>query len=205
VRTADGLQQAERWQLLFLHVQSTSARADRGRADHGYRAAGTMAAFAESVQGISPRASHRSGLEPLDSSGSCHRTKAAAFYRLSGSSCLSVGPIQRHDRPLRSTDITQLHHYYRAVRPYPAHRYFRPREHFDRKLPAVFASHCPFDAFDDGGNRIPIVLELLSAMLPAEPGLTTLPDNIAIGLPCVQLPGVNDLLPLREQKCRLNL
>lgn len=142
----------------------------------------------------------------LDSSGSCHRTKAAAFYRLSGSSCLSVGPIQRgDDRPLRSTDIIQLHHYYRAVRPYPAHRYFRPREHFDRKLPAVFASHCPFDTFDVGGNRTPIVLELLSAMLHAEPGLTTLPDNIVIGLPCVQLPGVNDLLPFREQKCRLNL
>ena len=29
--------------------------------------------------------------------------------------------------PLRSTGITPLHHYYRAVRPSPAHRYFRPR------------------------------------------------------------------------------
>src|SRR5215470_18813012 len=29
--------------------------------------------------------------------------------------------------PLRSTGITLLHHYYGAVRPSPAHRYFRPR------------------------------------------------------------------------------
>src|SRR6266852_9850985 len=29
--------------------------------------------------------------------------------------------------PLRSTGITPLHHYYGAVRPYPVHRYFRPR------------------------------------------------------------------------------
>src|SRR5659263_668568 len=29
--------------------------------------------------------------------------------------------------PLRSTGITPLHHYYRAVRPSPAHRYFQPR------------------------------------------------------------------------------
>src|SRR5260370_4756277 len=29
--------------------------------------------------------------------------------------------------PLRSTGITPLHHYYEAVRPSPAHRYFRPR------------------------------------------------------------------------------
>jgi hypothetical protein len=34
---------------------------------------------AESARGIAPRAAHRSGLEPLDSSGSCHRMKAAAF------------------------------------------------------------------------------------------------------------------------------
>src|SRR5262252_8108366 len=30
-------------------------------------------------------------------------------------------------RPLRSTGITPLHHYYEAVRPSPAHRYFQPR------------------------------------------------------------------------------
>jgi len=30
-------------------------------------------------------------------------------------------------RPLRSTGITPLQRYYEAVRPSPAHRYFRPR------------------------------------------------------------------------------
>src|SRR5215813_5299118 len=48
--------------------------------------AAAMAALAESARGISPRAAHRTGREPLDSSGSCHRTKAAAFHHLSGSS-----------------------------------------------------------------------------------------------------------------------
>ena len=32
-------------------------------------------------RGIAPRAPHRSGLDTLASSGSCHRTKAAAFRR----------------------------------------------------------------------------------------------------------------------------
>ena len=36
---------------------------------------------AESPRGISPRAAHRTGREPLDSSGSCHPVKAAAFRR----------------------------------------------------------------------------------------------------------------------------
>ena len=35
---------------------------------------------AESARGISPRASHRTGLDTLASSGSCHRAKAAAFH-----------------------------------------------------------------------------------------------------------------------------
>ena len=36
---------------------------------------------AESARGVSPRAAHRSGLDTLASSGSCHRTKAAASRR----------------------------------------------------------------------------------------------------------------------------
>jgi hypothetical protein len=36
--------------------------------------------IAESARGISPRAAHRSGLDTLASSGSCHRMKAAAFH-----------------------------------------------------------------------------------------------------------------------------
>jgi hypothetical protein len=35
---------------------------------------------AEYSRGISPRASHRTGLDILVSSGSCHRAKAAAFH-----------------------------------------------------------------------------------------------------------------------------
>ena len=47
----------------------------------------------------------------------------------SGSSrCNRVGPSSTAmTRPLRSTGITPLQHYYRAVRLSPAHRYFRPR------------------------------------------------------------------------------
>ena len=48
---------------------------------------------------------------------------------ISGSSrCNPVGPSSTAmTRPLRSTGITPLRHYYGAVRPSPAHRYFRPR------------------------------------------------------------------------------
>ena len=43
---------------------------------------------AESPRGISPRGAHRSVLEPLDSHGSCHPLKAAAFRQdQSSSSC----------------------------------------------------------------------------------------------------------------------
>jgi hypothetical protein len=58
---------------------------------------------AESARGIAPRAAHRSGLEPLDSSGSCHRMKAAAF---------------RQDRFGSSNGTVRL---------CPADQYFRPR------------------------------------------------------------------------------
>src|SRR5450755_2627717 len=71
-----------------------------------------------------------SGLDTLASSGSCHRTKAAAFRRNFGllPGYNPVGPSSTAmTRPLRSTGITPLHHYYGAVRPSPAHRYFRPR------------------------------------------------------------------------------
>ena len=48
---------------------------------------------------------------------------------ISGSSRFDpVGPNSTAmTRPLCSTGITPLHHYYGAVRPSPAHRYFRPR------------------------------------------------------------------------------
>ena len=55
--------------------------------------------------------------------------RAAAFRLTSGSSRFNpVGPCSTAmTHPLRSTGITPLRRYYEAVRPSPAHRYFRPR------------------------------------------------------------------------------
>jgi hypothetical protein len=44
--------------------------------------------LAEWPRGLAPRGPHRSGREPLDSSGSCHHLKAAAFRQ-----DLSVPPV----------------------------------------------------------------------------------------------------------------
>ena len=83
---------------------------------------------AESARGVSPRAAHRSGLDTLASSGSCHRTKAAASRRELELLLLPVDSLPTSVTcPLRSTGITPLPRYYGAVRPYPPHRYFRPR------------------------------------------------------------------------------
>ena len=77
---------------------------------------------------VSPRAAHRSGRDTLASSGSCHRTKAAASRRELELLLLPVGSLPTSVTcPLRSTGITPLPRYYGAVRPYPPHRYFRPR------------------------------------------------------------------------------
>jgi hypothetical protein len=73
-------------------------------------------------------AGHTSGLDTLASSGSCHRAKAAAFRRELELLLLPVGSLPTSVAcPLRSTGITPLQHYYGAVRPSPAHQYFRPR------------------------------------------------------------------------------
>src|SRR6201984_2829994 len=86
------------------------------------------AANAESARGVSPRAAHRSGLDTLASSGSCHRTKAAASRRELELLLLPVDSLPTSVTcPLRSTGITPLPRYYGAVRPSPPHRYFRPR------------------------------------------------------------------------------
>src|SRR6267378_2786938 len=64
----------------------------------------------------------------LASSGSCHRTKAAASRRELELLLLPVGSLPTSVTcPLRSTGITPLPRYYGAVRPCPPHRYFRPR------------------------------------------------------------------------------
>jgi hypothetical protein len=81
-----------------------------------------------------PREFHPEPLTDPDLNLSIHPARVTA-RRLppsaepSGSSRYDpVGPSSTAiTRPLRSTDITPLHHYYRAVRPSPAHRYFRPR------------------------------------------------------------------------------
>ena len=71
---------------------------------------------------------HRSGRDTLASSGSCHRTKAAASREPSGSSPVAqLAMFNGDDLPPCSTGITPLHNYYEAVRPSPAHRYFGPR------------------------------------------------------------------------------
>src|ERR1700720_4083114 len=78
--------------------------------------------------GSSPRAAHRSGLDTLASSGSCHRTKAAASRRELELLLLTVGSLPTSVTcPLRSAGIPPLPRYYGAVRPCPPHRYFRPR------------------------------------------------------------------------------
>src|SRR5215472_12874976 len=83
---------------------------------------------AESARGVAPRAAHRSGRESLDSSGSCHPPKAAAFCQGKEFLRLPVDPNSTWMTcPLRSVGITPLLHYYETVRPCPADQYFRPR------------------------------------------------------------------------------
>src|SRR5882672_3734266 len=85
---------------------------------------------AESAQGISPRAAHRSGRDTLASSGSCHRWKATAFRREMGllpspDGCGWPAPTAVPP-PFAPRALYPLHRYYEAVRPSPAHQYFRP-------------------------------------------------------------------------------
>lgn len=83
---------------------------------------------AESARGISSRAAHRSGRESLDSSGSCHSEKAAAFRQDKEFLRLPVDSIPTWVTcPLRSAGVTPLPRYYETVRPCPADQYFRPR------------------------------------------------------------------------------
>ncbi len=79
---------------------------------------------------LTPSPSQNSGLEPLDSSGSCHPMRAAALRQNRRAPPVASWPIMVPTWiacPLRSTDITPLLHYYRAVRPSASHPYSRPR------------------------------------------------------------------------------
>jgi hypothetical protein len=65
---------------------------------------------AESPRGISPRGAHRSGREPLDSSGSCHPWRAAASPQTLEFLRLPVDPddLRRVTCSLPSTAVTPL-------------------------------------------------------------------------------------------------
>ena len=74
-------------------------------------------------------------------------------------------------RSLRSTGIAPLHRYYEAVRPYLAHRYFRPRG----------LSHlCLFPCHRRLGSHVPYksLVELRAAYMPdaAQAGFRVLPS-----------------------------
>src|ERR1700693_3571015 len=115
---------------------------------------------AESARGVSPRAAHRSGLDTLASSGSSHRTKAAASRRELELLLLPVGSLPTSVAcPLRSTGITPLQHYYGAVRPSPAHQYFRPRG---------WSRLCLFPWHRRPGSHVPYKsqIELRAASMP---------------------------------------
>src|ERR1700731_3836131 len=62
-------------------------------------------------------------------------------------------------RPLRSTGITPLRHYYGAVRPSPAHRYFQPRG---------WSRLCFFPWHRRPGSHVPYqsLIELRAAYMP---------------------------------------
>ncbi len=79
---------------------------------------------------FTPSPSQNSGLEPLDSSGSCHPMRAAALRQNRRVPPVASWPIMVPTWiacPLRSRDITPLLRYYQAVRPSASHPYSRPR------------------------------------------------------------------------------
>jgi hypothetical protein len=79
---------------------------------------------------FTPSPSQNSGLEPLDSSGSCHPLRAAALRQNRRAPPVASWPFMVPTSiacPLRSTDITPLLRYYQAVRPSASHPFSRPR------------------------------------------------------------------------------
>ena len=79
---------------------------------------------------FTPSPSQKSGLEPLDSSRSCHPMRAAAFRRNRRAPPVASWPIMAPTwiaYPLRSTVVTPLHRYYEVARPSASHPYSRPR------------------------------------------------------------------------------
>ncbi len=67
---------------------------------------------------------HRSGLDTLASSGSCHRARAAAFRRELELLLFPIGSLPTAMTcPFAPRALHPLRHYYRAVRPLPACRH----------------------------------------------------------------------------------
>jgi len=91
------------------------------------RATALVFSVAESARGFAPRAAHRSGREPLDSSGSCHHREGCRLPSRQEFLRLPVDSIPTWVTcPLRSAGVTLLPRYYETVRPCPADQYFRP-------------------------------------------------------------------------------
>ena len=99
---------------------------------------------------LTPSPSQNSGLEPLDSSGSCHPVRAAALRQNRRAPPVSSWPIMVPTWIaclLRSTDITPLQRYYQAVRPSASHPYSRPRGSVHLWLLRLYrcqGSHVPY-------------------------------------------------------------
>src|SRR5580693_3718031 len=84
-----------------------------------------IASRATAACSIGPSANESEDHDRFSTSAICH----ALLHPITlGFLPLPVDPISKTmTHPLRSTGITPLQHYYEAVRPSPAHRYFRPR------------------------------------------------------------------------------
>jgi hypothetical protein len=108
--------------------RSSDQRREHSRFADRHRGVGHPAS-AESARGIAPRAAHRSGRESLDSSGSCHPSKAAAWRQDREFLRFPVDSISPGVTcSLRSTGITPLLRYYiGSSAPLSVLRYFRPR------------------------------------------------------------------------------
>jgi len=100
--------------------------------------------------------------------------------------------------PLCSTGITPLRHYYRAVRPSPAHRYFRPRSWSRLHL---------FPWHREQGSHVPSksLIELRAAYMPdAAWAVSGIPQACAGQSPVLTSPNPLSTLPQRFACARLS-
>ncbi len=117
-------------QSFVLGTRNHTQPAERRLGDSMYSFAVRLGQYRVGPGNLTPSPSQNSGLEPLDSSGSCHPMRAAALRQNRRAPPVSSWPIMVSTSiacPLRSTDITPLQRYYQAVRPSASHPYARPR------------------------------------------------------------------------------